>query len=65
MSEPVIPEPKQEDTTVLETNVVVRILWNILFACFYPFIITFSLIVSGIVLTISFIGNLILRLFRK
>jgi hypothetical protein len=60
-----LPEKNEDDTNVLETNLVVRILWNILFAIFYPFLITFSLVISGVVLLISFIGNLFIRIFRR
>lgn len=60
-----LPEKKQNDNNVLETNVVVRVLWNVLFAFFYPFLITFSLLISGVVMLISFIGNLLIRIFKK
>jgi hypothetical protein len=60
-----LPEKKEDNTNVLETNLVVRILWNMLFAIFYPFLITFSVVISGIVLLISFIGNLLIRVFRR
>jgi hypothetical protein len=64
-TEEMLPNNNKEEPTVLETNSIVRFLWNILFACFYPFLITFSLLVSAVVLTISFIGNIILRIFRR
>ena len=53
------------DYNVFETNKVVRVLWNILFSCFYPFILVFTIVVSTVVMIVSFIANTIFRLFRK
>ena len=53
------------DHNVFETNKVVRVLWNILFSCFYPFILVFTIVVSTVVMIISFIANTIFRLFRR
>jgi len=51
--------------TFWHTNTIIKFLWNILFACFYPIILTFTLLASGMVWLTSTLANGIWWVIRK